>query len=85
MARTIYTERAQQVVAAKSKGNNFSELDEVAPGKIVIVDGQMMLVSSAGNVPINVTDWVMDDPVVGFPTVQTDAYFSARFDLKPVP
>jgi hypothetical protein len=86
MAKKKFKEKPQQVFAAQWDGSNLADLEEIAPGLIrQDFSGTVWLnLPTTTDAKVNVTDWVMDDPVIGFPTVCTDASFSARFDKQPV-
>lgn len=85
MAKKKFKEKPQQVFAAQSTGTNLAELQEITPLVYSDPHGYWLTAPAYGMpaAPIKVTDWVMDDPVIGFPTVCTDASFSARFDKQP--
>ena len=87
MARLKYREHLQMVHAVQWKGNNLAELEEFAPGQIVLLPENIvrLLPPPYPVTHINIGEWLMDDPYVGHLSVITDAAFQQRFDPSPVP
>ena len=77
------------VYAVQWKGNNLAEMQEFAPGQITIQEGTTDILQMAPPphpvTYIMLTEWLMDDPYVGYLSVITDAAFHQRFDPAPVP
>ena len=59
-----YREQVISVDACQFSGSNQQELINWSGGKVVVTDGNLMLIASDGItfIPINSTDWVIDNP-----------------------
>jgi hypothetical protein len=82
MARVRYREKIAMVYAIQYDGTNLAELEEFTPGNIMVIDGKPNTKNPI--MPINVTDWLIDDPYIGYIKPITNAAFQARFDPTPV-
>jgi hypothetical protein len=87
MARVKYREHLQMIPAVQNKGNNLAELEEFAPGRIVVEDGNIFVTVPPSDLklPVNTTDWLIDDPTISYIIPITDAAFQCRFDAAPIP
>jgi hypothetical protein len=86
MARTAYKEHLAMCYAVQYNGINLSELEEFSPGNIYVGVEEMVFVRTPITpMQVNVTDWVIDDPYIGYTSVITDKAFRARFDPTPQP
>ena len=84
MARTAYREHLAMVYAVQYNGTNLAALEEFAPGKITTgVDDMVFVMTPNTPMQVNATDWVIDDPYIGYTSVVTDHQFKARFDPMP--
>jgi hypothetical protein len=86
MARTKYREHLQMIEAVQYDGNNLTALEEFAPGLIIEEDGKIYCKhpTSPACILVNVTDWLIDDPGIGFIIPITDKAFQCRFNAAPV-
>ena len=86
MARVKYREHLAQVEAIQNKGNNNTELVEFDP-EVVHVDeeNKVWVTTPITEILVDVSEWIIDDPYIGYISVTTDAAFRARFDPTPMP
>lgn len=84
MARVKYKEHLQLIPAVQNKGNNLAELEGFAPG-LIVVEEEQIYVKTPGDlrVPVNTTDWLIDDPAIGYVIPITDLAFQCRFEAGP--
>jgi hypothetical protein len=86
MARVKYREHLAMVEAIQYDGTNLATLEEFAPGEFYVGPSEILFIKTpAGSMQVNVTDWVIDDPYIGYTSVITDQAFQARFDPTPHP
>ena len=86
MARTRYREKLAMVYAVQYTGSNLAELEEFAPELIFVQEG--VVHCHGPDKPllpftVNVTDWLIDDPYIGYIKPITNSQFQARFDPTP--
>lgn len=75
-----YREHLQMIPAVQYDGTNIAELEEFAPGLIHVTNGNVTI--SCGSwepLPVNVTDWLIDDPGIGYIVPITDLAWQCRF------
>jgi hypothetical protein len=86
MARLKYREHLAMVEAVQYDGMNLAALEEFAPEDVYVgTDDVVYVRGPVTPMTVNVGDWVIDDPYIGYTSVITDQAFQARFDPTPHP
>jgi hypothetical protein len=85
MPRAKYREHLQMIECLQYNGDNLAELEEFAPGLIVVEGGQVYCKHENADIrfPVNATDWLIDDPANGYVAVITDLAWQCRFNPTP--
>lgn len=78
----LYRRRPPLVDAIQWRGDNIADIQNFL-GSVILNSGRVQLFTPAGNIYVEVTDWIVRDTYTRELSRASDALFKAMYEVEP--